>query len=352
MRRPGHLLRLFAVVAAALALLLAGSPAHAAPSANGQPLSRAETPDTDELRERLADVVDAYQKSEDEAGALAKRTAKVTKRVDETKARLARSRDRVARIAQVAYINGGVDTSALALTSRGRPDEIADRVTTMSVLASADDGTMREAGRDRRKLDSQLADLKELKGRAKAKQAQLASQRDELNAALRKAAKLAAKRRAERRAEDAAKRKKERATRSRVDGRFTCPIGSPYTMMNTFGAPRGGGRSHEGVDIAAPKSTPIYAVEDATVSRAYSNTLGGIALILKGDSGDSYYYAHQEVNLVSTGQRVEAGQLVARVGMTGDAQGTIYHLHFERWPGGGSAVDPWPFLYPLCGKSG
>ncbi|MQA03843.1 MAG: peptidoglycan DD-metalloendopeptidase family protein [Streptosporangiales bacterium] len=350
MRRPERPLRLFAAAVAVVASLLASSSAFAAPSANGRVVSDANTgtavakgaragdkgQDPDELRERLAEVVDAYKKSEDRLGLLQKRTTKVTKEVAATKSRLSRVRARLAEIARMTYINGGVDNTVLALLQEGGPVEVAQRMTTMAVLSSADDVTLKDAARERRQLRRQLADLNTVKKRAVTEKARLKAKRAKLNAALR----------------EAARRAEEQATRSRVSGQFACPVGSPYTMMNTFGAPRGGGRSHEGTDIAAPKSTPIYAVEGGTIDRAYSNTLGGIALILAGDSGDSYYYAHQEVNTVRTGQRVEAGQLVARVGMTGDAQGTIYHLHFERWPNGGTAVDPWPFLYPLCGEKG
>ena len=80
--------------------------------------------------------------------------------------------------------------------------------------------------------------------------------------------------------------------------------------------------------------------------RTASSSLGGISLYLDGDNGETYFYAHNSANVASTGQRVSAGQLVARVGSTGNAGGTD-HVHFERQVGGRS-VNPYEFLRRLC----
>lgn len=347
--RPRHL---FAVLIATSALLVSGT-AHAATSANGTSLSgahakaksskaaNASPTDPSKIRSQLSRLGDEYAASERTLGRLAQRQDVLDKRMSATRKRLARLHGHLAQMAVAAYMGGQVDTTMVVLadTSSG-PEQVVERLTTLSMMSNVDAAAMSEAKRETSRLAKQQKSLDQLKKQAKAEQKRLAEKKKKLNAALLAAARAAA----------------NRANGSSRGARMTssgaCPIGSPYTVMDTFGAARGGGRSHEGDDIPAPKGTPIYAVENGTISRAYYNSLGGIAIILKGESGDSYYYAHQEVNLVHTGQHVVAGQMIARVGMTGDAQGTIYHLHFERWPNGGSAVDPYPFLIALCGKKG
>jgi len=85
-------------------------------------------------------------------------------------------------------------------------------------------------------------------------------------------------------------------------------------------------------------------VADGRVRSAYSSN-GGISLYLDADNGETYFYAHNSENVVQGG-RVEAGQLIARVGSTGNA-GSTNHVHFEREVGGRS-VNPYAFLRRLC----
>jgi murein DD-endopeptidase MepM/ murein hydrolase activator NlpD len=131
---------------------------------------------------------------------------------------------------------------------------------------------------------------------------------------------------------------------------IACPIGKPRTYSDTFGAPRSGGRRHEGVDMLASTGTRIFAYEDGVISRMSNNTLGGITLNLQGDSGDEYYYAHLSgyVDGLSTGQRVAVGEHIALSGDTGNAAG-IPHLHFEVHPNGDSPVNPFPYAQRACG---
>lgn len=131
---------------------------------------------------------------------------------------------------------------------------------------------------------------------------------------------------------------------ARSGGGGACPVpGASFT--NTYGAPRSGGRSHQGTDLLAPYGSPVYAVVSGRV-RTASSSLGGVSLYLEGDNGETYFYAHNSANVASTGQRVGAGDLVARVGSTGNAGGTN-HVHFERQVGGRS-VNPYDFLRRLC----
>lgn len=135
-----------------------------------------------------------------------------------------------------------------------------------------------------------------------------------------------------------------------IDGhRYACPVEPPYSYVDTWGAARASGRRHEGTDIMAPRGAKELAYTDGVVSREHTNTLGGIVLWLDGDNGDQYYYAHLSGYAVPQGARVTAGQHIAYVGNTGDARFTAPHLHFEVHPGGGGAVNPYPYVKRVCG---
>ncbi len=105
-----------------------------------------------------------------------------------------------------------------------------------------------------------------------------------------------------------------------------------------------GGRSHEGIDIFAPKGTPALAAADGTISRVTENKLGGKVVFLHPDSRDyNLYYAHLEVQLVHDGQTVRSGDTVGLIDNTGNAKNTPTHLHFGIYTNEG-AVDPLPFV--------
>jgi murein DD-endopeptidase MepM/ murein hydrolase activator NlpD len=119
---------------------------------------------------------------------------------------------------------------------------------------------------------------------------------------------------------------------------IVCPMnGAAYG--DSWGAPRSGGRSHEGVDMLAPMGTPIYAVVSGSVNFK-QNRLGGNAASLVGDNGNRYYYAHF-ASYEGQSRRVTQGEVIGYNGDTGNATGTP-HLHFEVHPGGGLAVNPTP----------
>ena len=127
-----------------------------------------------------------------------------------------------------------------------------------------------------------------------------------------------------------------------------CPM-SPANIVSYWGDPRGGGsRRHMGNDIAGGYRQTVYAITSGTWDiRSYGSSAGHWA-ILRGDDGVHYYYMHLDGYAVGDGARVSTGQHVAYNGWTGNAVGTVYHIHFEVHPGGGGAVDPYPTLGPLC----
>jgi murein DD-endopeptidase MepM/ murein hydrolase activator NlpD len=131
---------------------------------------------------------------------------------------------------------------------------------------------------------------------------------------------------------------------------FVFPVADPHQFIDSFGFPRMVGTPdqhwHEGTDIMAPAGTELYATERGILTQVGTNSLGGITLWLKGESGTYYYYAHlsRYAEGVHKGLVVEAGQLVGYVGTTGNAAGGPAHVHFEVHPDGGKAVDPYPLL--------
>ena len=120
------------------------------------------------------------------------------------------------------------------------------------------------------------------------------------------------------------------------------------SFSDTFGAPRGNGRTHKGVDMFAATGTPVVAVVSGSVF-FQSDTLGGLAAYVQGNDGNTYYYAHLN-DYVGGGRSVSGGELIGRVGNTGDASGGPSHLHFEIRPGGpnGIAIDPTPTVASHC----
>src|SRR5687767_2864498 len=113
-----------------------------------------------------------------------------------------------------------------------------------------------------------------------------------------------------------------------------------------FGAPRDAGRrSHHGVDLFAPKGTPVVAAAPGIVRRVGETDLGGnVIWLLDTRREQSLYYAHLDRQLVSTGDIVQVGDTLGLVGNTGNARRTPPHLHFGIYRRGQGPVDPLPFI--------
>jgi len=127
------------------------------------------------------------------------------------------------------------------------------------------------------------------------------------------------------------------AAPQRAQQGFIWPVNG--RISSRFG-PRGRG-FHYGIDIIAPVGTVVRAAESGVVS--YSGWMSGYGrvVIITHASGLQTVYAHNSVNLVREGQRVNKGDPIARVGSTGNA--TCPHLHFEMRRNG-RPVDPLEFL--------
>lgn len=124
-------------------------------------------------------------------------------------------------------------------------------------------------------------------------------------------------------------------------------------ILSYFGAPRDGGRrQHHGVDIFAPRGTPVLAAGEGTVSRVDETPIGGrIVWVRDRERGISQYYAHMDTQLVERGQRVVPGDTVGLVGNSGNAITTPPHLHFGIYMRGEGPVNPWSFLHDPGGNA-
>lgn len=123
------------------------------------------------------------------------------------------------------------------------------------------------------------------------------------------------------------------------------PVAGETNFVDTFGAPRPGGRRHEGTDVFAPTGTPVRAVDDGRVTQHLNDPLGGNVARLEAADGSTYIYSHLDRFTGSPGA-VKAGDELGTVGTTGNARGGKPHLHFEVLRGG-SAVNPFPELQEL-----
>ncbi len=128
---------------------------------------------------------------------------------------------------------------------------------------------------------------------------------------------------------------------------FPVEEASAADIWSFFGDDRDGGRRiHHGVDIFAPRGTPVLATGDATVTRVGRRDRGGNVIVLRDEQRDiMLYYAHLEEQLVRRGQAVTAGDVIGTVGNTGNARTTPPHLHIGIYQGGWRRpVDPWAYF--------
>jgi murein DD-endopeptidase MepM/ murein hydrolase activator NlpD len=141
-----------------------------------------------------------------------------------------------------------------------------------------------------------------------------------------------------------------RGGRFKVSIREVPSIGFPVKGKNSrsiasfFGDPRdGGSRDHHGVDIFAPRHTPVLAPSDASVTRVGEGDIGGRYVWLYDSKRSMYlYFAHLETREVERGEQVLAGQLIGTVGNSGNARTTSPHLHFGVYSNG--PVNPFHFI--------
>lgn len=138
------------------------------------------------------------------------------------------------------------------------------------------------------------------------------------------------------------------------------PVRGPHSYggsVQRFGAPRTGGRVHQGQDVFAPCGTREVAARGGTVqAKGYDPVLYGNWLVIDGRaSSTDYRYVHlASPTPLHPGERVLTGQTVGHVGKTGNAEHVGCMLHLEEWPSGwlnGHPIDPLPDLLRWDGWS-
>jgi hypothetical protein len=146
-----------------------------------------------------------------------------------------------------------------------------------------------------------------------------------------------------------------------IDGKaIVFPLIGNYAYGMNYGDSRVNG-SHAGIDIErVPWRTPVVAAEAGKIKWWTTSARAGCMLYLYGKSGTTYLYIHLNNDLteksedrggckhgvsfaVADGAKVTAGEQIAYVGDSGDAEGN-HHLHFEVHPGDGASVNPYPYL--------
>ena len=130
----------------------------------------------------------------------------------------------------------------------------------------------------------------------------------------------------------------------------------PEQLIDTYTQARAGGqRTHDAIDIIAPRGTPVVAAAPGRVEKLfYSDGGGGITAYVRSDDGRwSYYYAHLQGYApgLREGQQVQRGAPIGTVGISGNANPAGPHLHFainrmnpgENW-WEGTPINPYPLL--------
>jgi len=126
---------------------------------------------------------------------------------------------------------------------------------------------------------------------------------------------------------------------ARAGNGFVWPVEG--RVVSSFGS-KTGGRHNDGLNIAAPKGTPVRAAENGVVAYAGKEIRGfGNLLLIKHDGGLITAYAHADSLLVARGDIVTRGQVIAKVGKTGGVDNPQLHFEVRR---GTKAVDPGQFL--------
>jgi murein DD-endopeptidase MepM/ murein hydrolase activator NlpD len=324
---------LFAVaVGAGAAIPLGALPADAAPAPD--PLSEAKQR-ADEARRQANDAAARYTNAQSSFEGLGNQIAELEQKIATGEARREELRGIAERRAVVAYKTQGSDRAAIlnaqnpsdgmrssALLDRANQADnaaVADLAAVNAGLAALRD-QLTEEHKDFNSWHARLADEKRL----------LDAKVAEADRTLRD---LQTKAAAQGRGLDAPV----------IDG-MVCPVpGAAFS--SDFGQPRTG-HTHQGNDMFAPMGTPNLAVVSGKITYGDGGS-GGMGAYLDGDNGVTYVYYHLS-QYVGGPRHVAQGEVVAKLGMTGNAGAP--HTHFEIRPGGRTApaINPYPTLVKIC----
>ncbi|MBA2313108.1 MAG: M23 family metallopeptidase, partial [Actinobacteria bacterium] len=143
---------------------------------------------------------------------------------------------------------------------------------------------------------------------------------------------------------------------TRAGGHARAGFYSPFIIagraswVDTWGAPRYGPgalvRTHEGQDVFCDSGAPVLASEPGIIEFDQGGLGGRVARLFRND-GSYWYYAHLSgwnTRRFSSGDRVEAGDIIGYCGNSGNASGTSAHVHFGWYGADGRARDPFRHL--------
>ena len=272
-------------------------------------------------------------------------------RLDLARRQLSTTRTAMAAQAAAMYRSGGLLVASALLEQDA--EAVPDRIELATVLATRQAQTIEDAQVAQSAYQVTLGRVTEGYERAKALRDRASRAVQRLKASLDRAQALQTRlaRLEQRRQASASPAAPAPPSAAPNRGGIACILARPYSYVDTWGAARSGGRSHQGTDVMAPYGAQVYAYTAGVVSRESTSANGGLQLYLQGDNGVEYFYAHLSRYAVPAGTRVRAGQLVAYNGNTGNAPANAPHVHFEVHPGGpGSApVNPYAYVQRACG---
>ena len=251
-----------------------------------------------------------------------------------------------------SYEEGNATYLALIISSDSLSDFLSNSERVESMM-DFDRSLMKELAEELQKLDDEraalentLADQKALKASLEQKKADLEKQVDEANAMIEQL--RADEKRYEeeeariKAAEDEANEEIRRIIEERqrtinappAAGEYIWPVPGHTRISSPFGHRELYGKDdfHRGIDIPAPQGTPIYACNSGTVIKSTWHYSWGYYIVIDHGGGYSTLYAHCSRLLVSEGDTVERGDMIGKVGETGNAYGA--HLHLEFWVNG------------------
>ena len=326
------------------------------------PEARGDAADLAEARERANRAARAVADAESEVSALESQVAEQQARFDQAEATLGALRGTMQETAVAAYIGEASAPPAQFITGADINESVQSaalaRLVTQGSADSIDEyrAVREDAEAARIALDAVLGEqrdaVEELRERRAALDAELS--RLEAEEAARIAAEEAARRAAAQRMSARSGGGGGGGSTSRAaapstpiaTGSWVCPVQGAVAFVDSWGAPRSGGRRHQGVDMMSPRGTPVVAPVSGSLSHR-GNSVGGLSFHLNGDDGHYYYGTHLSGYANEGAGHVAAGTVVGYVGDTGNARGNP-HLHFEIHPNDGSAVNPYPTVAQHC----
>ncbi len=323
------------------------------------------------LSQQLGQVSEKYLQEQDQLNRIQAQLAAITEQLQKTKAYYDQVVAELNARAHAAYIQGPGSNLAFILGATSLTD-LSDRLEFVDAIARSNADLAQQVENTKNVLAASQSDYQKLEAKQAQLVAEVLARKDALQANFARQQQLLADIKHKEDQATAYAKKVSKQYQRQLQLSFgpgvgkgilqVCPVDPPRAFGDDFGAPRytGGFHLHEGVDILAPRGTPIRAPFAGNAVSDY-NTLGGNAVLVYGASG-YVYNAH----LDSYGKlgSVQAGDIIGYVGDTGDAQGGPTHDHFEwhpnvipsNWPKSaygysviGTAVNPYPLLVQACG---